>query len=175
MKSIIPILICSAITGGLGYYFGHITKSQTSEATTQTASSAPAAYAPAPAPVAPAPTFEDPAPVAPAPAPVATQPLAVASTPEPSPEESAMAARAAQTIQTLTDTQGRTIQAEIVEVMASNVKIRRTDGLETTIPLNMLSEKDVVFCNYLREQAKEEEVASPTNNEGFDWDAYFNS
>ena len=88
---------------------------------------------------------------------------------------SSFAERAKQTYQTLTDAQGRTIQASIVKVMDSEVKIRRSDGLETVIPLNMLSEEDIAFCNYLRNQTKEEEVKAPAKTDGFDWDAYFNS
>jgi hypothetical protein len=39
----------------------------------------------------------------------------------------------------------------------------------------MLSERDVAFCNYLREQQEAQAVDTPDASEGFDWDAYFNS
>lgn len=174
MKAILPILICSVITGGLGYYFGHITVPASKEV--NGTSDATVASAPKPAPVnPPAPAY-----VAPQPAPVAAEP----STPTPAPtevatptaEEAAFAERAALPIQTLTDNQGRSMQANILEVTTSNVKIRRSDGLETTIPLSMLRADDVAFCNYLREQKSSRGESPPAiKADEFDWDAYFNS
>lgn len=202
MKAILPILICSAITGALGYYFGHITIPTDNQASTtaptaaSSASSGTSAFDQAVEPMQTAPVASAPPQLAPAqPAPVApspTQSVAVESAPatetapevstapveEPAPSDSEFASRAAQTSQTLTDKQGRTIQASIVKVLDTEVKIRRTDGLETTIPLNMLSDKDVAFCNYIREQQQAEEVKTPKTpdtSDGFDWDAYFNS
>lgn len=174
MKSILPILICSAITGGLGYYFGHITLPSDAN----TAAPAPVASTVIPTPQPAAPVYQPP--VAPEPAPVVDEPepaTEVATEPAPAAPatESDFAERAAKPVQMLTDKQGRSIQASIVEVLDSEVKIRRSDGLVTTIPLNMLSEQDVAFCNYLREQAKTKEVQKPASTDGFDWDAYFNS
>jgi hypothetical protein len=174
MKAALPILICSAITGALGYYFGHITLPPAGETTASATTST------SPSPSAETSAFDGstaaevspPAPVEP------EEPTAeaLASTDNaPEPGEDDFATRAAKTVHTLTDTQGRSIQASIVQVMESEVKIRRNDGLETTIPLNMLSEEDVAFCNYLREQQAPEPVQTPDTSEGFDWDAYFNS
>ncbi|HKK18610.1 MAG TPA: hypothetical protein VJ952_08000 [Opitutales bacterium] len=177
MKLVLPILICSAITGALGYYFGHITIPAENQA------SRPVAEANLPAEQQPS-AFEQtstPEPASPPPIePPTLQTPAVEEMTEPveqAPDTSdaAFAERAASTTQTLTDTQGRSIQASIVKVTDTEVKIRRSDGLETTIPLNMLSEEDVAFCNYLREQQKAEEVKTPDSSDGFDWDAYFNS
>lgn len=179
MKAILPILICSAISAALGYYFGHITAPTTESAPAAVASSEkPSTTTPVATveaeqfedtfeaePVEPEPELE------PEPAPEPEE----AVTATPAPTESDFAERAAQTIQTLTDSQGRSINARIVEVTETNVKIRRTDGLETTIPLNMLSEEDAAFCNYLREQQKAKEVKTPDTSDGFDWDSYFNS
>ncbi len=67
--------------------------------------------------------------------------------------------RAALPIQTLTDLQGRTIRATIVKVTESDVKIRRSDGLETTIPLSMLTADDINFCNYLRGGSNQTDVS----------------
>ncbi|MFU8848701.1 MAG: hypothetical protein ACNA77_08290 [Opitutales bacterium] len=177
MKAILPILICSAISAALGYYFGRITlPTQQTAPVAATSSQKPGATTTV-APVAKADLFEDgldagsldsESDLEPKP-----EPEQVAATPTPT--ESDFAARAAQSIHTLTDTQGRSINARIVEVTATDVKIRRTDGLETNIPLNMLSEEDVAFCNYLREQQKAKEVKAPDTSGGFDWDSYFNS
>ena len=198
MKAILPILICSAISAGLGYYFGHITVPASSQTATAQASANTPPTAPAPAyqsPAAqPAPAYQPPAaqpaptyqPTAAQPQPATSFPVAGTPTPAPAPvavetpsaENAAFAARAAQPMQTLTDTQGRTIQANIVQVTASDVKIRRSDGLETTIPLTMLSADDIAFCNYIREQqvAKPQTSPSPAiKADDFDWDAYFNS
>lgn len=177
MKAVLPILICSAISAGLGYYFGHITvpadlKGPAPVATSDKGNTTTPAPQPEIAEVED--TFEPaPEPVEAAPEPEDTPPETAT---EPEATESSFAERANSTTQTLTDTQGRTIQASIVKVLDTEVKIRRTDGLETTIPLNMLSEEDVAFCNYLRDQQKEEEeVKAPDTSDGFDWDAYFNS
>lgn len=168
MKAILPILICSAISAALGYYFGHITLPANSE------NSAPAAVTSAPV-VAPIQMIE---PVLPAPEAIIEDPdPQIVEAPAAPAPRSSFAERAALTIQTLTDTQGREIKASIVKVLEQDVKIRRSDGLETMIPLSMLSPEDIAFCNYLREQAKEKEAAAPApvKTDGFDWDAYFNS
>lgn len=204
MKAVLPILICSAISAGLGYYFGHITippgaLAGTSGGGTSGGYSAPAnggsqatpgVPAPAPAqnfaeqvapqaiPTQPAPVAAPVAPVAPVAAPAASVAAAATVPAAPATAQTAVFdARAAKPVQTLTDTQGRTINASIVEVTDQNVKIKRTDGLLTQIPLSMLSPDDVAFCNYLREQQKEKEAAAPppVKTDGFDWDAYFNS
>lgn len=177
MKAILPILICSAISAALGYYFGHITVPTDLSGPAPDATSEQAAFT-APAPQPPVEmaenTFEpEPMPTDEAPEPEPEEETETASAPAPS--ESDFAERAAKSTQTLTDTQGRSIEASIVKVLDTEVKIRRSDGLETTIPLNMLSEEDVAFCNYLREQQKEEEVPAPDTSDGFDWDSYFNS
>lgn len=172
MKAILPILICSAISATLGYYFGHITVPANSEISTATS-------VPTVAPQHASYEVEQPTPVAPAlvaPAiatPITTPAPVVTTTPISA--ESAYAERATLTIQTLTDTQGRTIQASILKVTEQDVNIRTSDGLETKIPLSMLSPEDIAFCNYLREQAKEDETTAPVKTDGFDWDAYFNS
>ncbi|MGB0416922.1 MAG: hypothetical protein ACPGKS_08740 [Coraliomargarita sp.] len=90
--------------------------------------------------------------------------------PEPAPLDlaSTHATRADRAMQTLTDTKGRSIQAKVLKVSGDQVTIRRADGLETTIPLSMLSSEDVEFCEYLREQSTPE-----PSDEEFDWDAIF--
>ncbi|PXA03991.1 hypothetical protein DDZ13_08060 [Coraliomargarita sinensis] len=187
MKAILPILICSAISAALGYYFGHITVPADALAPEGTGNTSAVSSAASTAPSTESPVFESSEPVEPVE--VTTTEVPAEPEPEVEPEtpastttatsttsEADFEERAASTTQTLTDTQGRTIQATIVKVLDAEVKIRRSDGLETTIPLNMLSEEDVAFCNYLREQQEEvEEVTTPDTSDGFDWDAYFNS
>lgn len=93
------------------------------------------------------------------------------STPEPPSE---FAARANEPMQTLTNTQGVQIQAKVLSVSATDVTIRRSDGLETTIPLSVLSADDVEFCEYLRETGSLQQTA-PKSTSDIDWDAIFGS
>lgn len=189
MKAILPILICSAISAALGYYFGHITVPTDLSGPAPEATSEQAAFT-APAPQPPVEmaenTFEPeamPTDETPEPEPEMETETETGTGTEtgtetasaPAPSESDFAERAAKSTQTLTNTKGQSIEATIVEVLDTEVKIRRSDGLETSIPLNTLSEDDVAFCNYLREQQKEEEVPAPDTSDGFDWDSYFNS
>ncbi len=176
MKLIFPILICSAISAALGYYFGHITILVGTESL-----AAPVAVS-LPAPER---AFSAPESVTPEP----DLPPAVEPEPEPEPElaltenssaaqQTDFAQRAALSIQTFTDSQGRTLQARIIEVTDQAVKIRRTDGLESEIQLNMLSAEDAAFCKYLFEEAAKRPAAKPAAKpagDEFDWDAYFNS
>lgn len=97
-----------------------------------------------------------------------------------SPEE-----RARKPYTTLTNTQGTEIQAKILSVSDGQVKIRRIDGLETTIPLNMLSEADIELCEYIKTQSttqisepspSDKKISKPLEFEvqgGVDWDAIF--
>ncbi|MGB0744707.1 MAG: hypothetical protein ACPGSB_09285 [Opitutales bacterium] len=178
MKAILPIIICSAITGALGYYFGHITL----PANSGDASSEQAASAPAPQTA----TYTEPAPTTPrstpdpiAPAPVISAPVAPVVNAEPVSTPAAttadFATRAAQTTHTLTDKEGKSIEVTIMEVLENEVKIRMSNGMVTTVQFSLLSDEDVAFCNYLREEAKKNEVIKPDNSDGFDWDEYFNS
>jgi hypothetical protein len=175
MKLIFPILICSAISAALGYYFGHITIPVTSgqvAATTTMPQAAPAPTQPQYVEPQPMADFEPIAEPEPIDEPEPIEELATA----PDQTTSSYAERAALTTHTLTDTQGREIQATIIEVTENTVKIRRTsDRLETKIPLNMLSAEDAAFCNYLREQAAKKEATKPATSDEFNWDAYFNS
>jgi hypothetical protein len=98
------------------------------------------------------------------------------------------ALRAADAYTTLTDKQERKIQAKVLSVTGDQIKLRRDDGLETSIPLSMLSEADIAYCEYLRDNASQvAEIPSaakstpqgsldPTVMEaqgGIDWDAIF--
>ena len=180
MKALLPILICSIISAGLGYYFGHITLAPEGVTKTKvvekivvqpTTAAAPVQQSAPPAPSQVAASNNSP---------VNEPAIAVETEPErPEITEADMAERAKNTIQTLTDSQGRSIQAKILDVTADSVKIERTDGLETTIPFSMLSETDVEFCNYLKENdllPEIEQAPAPAADDGeFDWNAYFNS
>lgn len=180
MKALLPILICSVISAGLGYYFGHITVPAMAngsakgtvdgsvEAMALDSTSVQPEFDPQSSALSSINSEAEPEAVA---------ELAVPEN-EPAAEQSDFAERAALRVQTLTDAQGRSIQATIIKVLEDSVRIRRSDGLETTIPLNLLSPEDVAFCNYLREnQATQEniEVKTPPSSGEFDWDAYFNS
>lgn len=88
---------------------------------------------------------------------------------ETDPQSSAHEIRAKQEWQTLTDTRGRSIQARVLEVTNETVKIRRQDGLESTIPLSVLNDADIQFCNYLRNR----EADDPFTTDEFDWTSLF--
>lgn len=98
------------------------------------------------------------------------------------------AQRAAEPFTILTDKQGREIQAKILSVTGDQIKLRRNDGLETTIPISMLSEADIAFCEYMRENIPQvAEIPTPAKTTpqgsldpkvleaqgGIDWDAIF--
>lgn len=81
------------------------------------------------------------------------------------PPEVSFAQRAAEAFTTLTDKQDREIKAKVLSVVDDQVELRRDDGLETSIPLSMLSEADVAFCEYLREQsAQVAEIPTPVES-----------
>lgn len=191
MKIVLPLIICSAIFAALGYYFGHITlpadsgKVTSAPATTSTENPPPEPEIvmvereaePDPMPVETEPEAEPEAEPEPEPEPEPeAEPTPSEETTTPAATEKSLAERAASTMQTLTDTQGRTIEASIVKVTDTGVRVRMNNGRETTISLDLLSEEDVAFCNYLREQQKKEQEAKPpVDEDGFDWDSYFNS
>ncbi|MEM7143890.1 MAG: PQQ-binding-like beta-propeller repeat protein [Verrucomicrobiota bacterium] len=56
---------------------------------------------------------------------------------------------------------GRTLEAELVQVNADNVIVRRTDGQTLTLPFNILSEEDLAF---IKEQGTT--TTSPTTTSG---------
>lgn len=110
------------------------------------------------------------------------------SIPEPVLPEITHAQRAAEAFTTLTDKQGREIKAKVLAVADEHIKLRREDGLETSIPLSMLSEADIAYCEYLRENIPQlAEVPTPASIKpqsnlapkaleaqgGIDWDAIF--
>lgn len=118
------------------------------------------------------------------------EPEVIAPDPMPAPVIAGVdfAQRAAGPFTTLTDKQGREIQAKVLSVTDDQIKLRRKDGLETTIPLSMLSEDDIAFCEYLRQQlpqiaeiplpAKTMPQVTPDSKAleaqgGIDWDAIF--
>ncbi|MGJ8654297.1 MAG: hypothetical protein ACSHX8_13645 [Opitutaceae bacterium] len=92
---------------------------------------------------------------------------------------------------TLTDTQGRKIEAKLLSVTDTHAKIERKDGLVTTIPLNMLIQDDIAYCQYARAQlpvpTPTPSVMSSLSSEsdlesdklkaqgGIDWEAIFGS
>lgn len=87
---------------------------------------------------------------------------------EPLPTAAEMAARAAEPVVDLTDTQGRTIAVEITEVGEDHIKARRKlDFRVVQIPIDMLSEVDQAFITYLSEQRAEpgSDVVSPAMEE----------
>lgn len=108
--------------------------------------------------------------------------------PEPPAPAVDFAARAAEPFTILTDKQGREIQAKILSVIGDQIKLRRNDGLETSIPISMLSEADIEFCEYMRENIPQvAEMPTPVTTTpqgsldpkvleaqgGIDWDAIF--
>ena len=150
MKTFSLILACSILSAAAGYFFGvkQAVPASTKEARTEA--------------VEPTPTVPN------------TEPLEEAELVETIAKESTVIidiaspheARANQAMQTLTDTKGRRIEAKVLKVVDDQVTIRRQDGLETTIPLSMLSPEDIEFCEYVREQ-------SASSTSGVDWEAIF--
>jgi len=85
--------------------------------------------------------------------------------------------RAAEELNTLTNAKGQAIQAVVLAVTEDQVTIRRSDGLETSFPLGILSEEDIAFCEYLRlhptPAMKSEAAPDHGIPEGLDLEAIF--
>jgi len=95
---------------------------------------------------------------------------------EPEPVEHAFALRAKEVVQTFFDQNERKLVAEILEVKADSLKVRRqADGVELNVPVNMLSEEDQAFAAYLWEQ-QPKTAAAPTSDQSMEdiiWDELF--
>lgn len=80
-------------------------------------------------------------------------PAEISEPPKPTPEERAryeMEARAARGVVDLTDQQGRTIRAMLLEAQADALKVRRqVDFTVVEIPVTMLSQEDQRFAEFL--------------------------
>jgi formiminotetrahydrofolate cyclodeaminase len=74
-----------------------------------------------------------------------------------------MAARAEQQFIVLTDKEGRELNAEILEVAADALKVRRyVDFRIVNVPVNMLSVEDQAFAAYLlKPKAADSEPVAP--------------
>jgi hypothetical protein len=84
------------------------------------------------------------------------------------------ARRAQATIQTLSDNTGRQLVAEILEVKADSLKIRRqSDRRILQLPVAMLSPGDKAFAAYLWEQHKPKETNAASSMEDMIWDELF--
>lgn len=71
----------------------------------------------------------------------------------PSPDTAQLAQRAQQQFITLTDSQERSIQVEVLEATETHLKVRRQSDLRIVqIPLHMLSADDQAFAAYLWEK-----------------------
>ncbi len=157
MKLIIPILIFSILSAIAGYTLGrkHAPQHRTAETSTPVVETSEATTPPVEVelPVEPEPQAEP--------------------TPSTSPAPKVdHAARAKLPTQTLTDLQGRQLQAKILSVSDGQVSIRRTaDGLDVTFPINLLCAEDAAFCTYLEAQKKPE----PLKEGEIDWDMIFGS
>lgn len=160
MRFFLLILIFSSISGLGGFYYGRISASNAPAVAASSSSTHATATSAAPVDQASAINL-------PTEAPVAAKPSA----------SDTMALRAAKKIQTLTDKQGRAIQAEILAVTLTDVTIRRADGLETTFALSRLTDEDAAFCEYLRANPSLLQTpaveAEPETMEEIDWDAIF--
>jgi hypothetical protein len=115
----------------------------------------------------------------PAPATVAMDPSldTVDDAPIPLPPVSqvdALALRAQEPRQTLSDRTGRQLMGEILEVTADSLKFRRqADSLVVTIPTAMLSADDQAFAAYLWQHKKPAQAASPQSMEDKIWAELF--
>ena len=91
------------------------------------------------------------------------------------PQHSPLALRAQKTMQTFFDTKERKLIAEILQVNADSLRIRRqSDGQELDLPVAMLSSEDRAFAAYLWAQ-QPKEVATPSSQsmEDLIWDELF--
>lgn len=153
MKTVLLILIFSSIAGIAGYYYGRTSaleepSSKPTEATVVTPDEKEAPAEPTSA------------------EPTSTEPKEKSSFGGKeivATLEQDFAARSARPTHTLTDTKGRIIEAKILSVDGDQVKVRRTDGLETTFPITMLIPEDIAFCEYLRKESSFEQKAASSD------------
>lgn len=167
LSTVLPIIVCSALAGYGGFFYGRI--------------SAPAANADTnhaeATQLQPAGLKETVLETSPEPA----MPTRIDHIEEPLTADDAMAERAKADMHTLTNKQGVQIHAKVLAVSATEVTLRRDDGLETTIPLNVLSANDIEFCTYLREQEQFQvdtvtpQADTPATTDDIDWDSIFGS
>ena len=61
---------------------------------------------------------------------------------------------------TFTDTQGRSIEADLIDLAGENARIRRADGTEFTLPLGTLSQPDRDFIRKWQEERQAKMAAS---------------
>ena len=84
---------------------------------------------------------------------VAPEPAEISEAPESLKENDNFAQRARQTVQTLSDKNGRQIVAEIINVQAGSLKVRRqNDQHILQLPHSLLCAEDLAFAAYLWEQ-----------------------
>lgn len=104
------------------------------------------------------------------------QPQVTVEAPKAEPAQDPLALRAEETVQTFFDQNGRKLVAQILEVKADSLKIRRqADGRTLDLPVNMLSTEDQAFTAYLWEkQLKKSSSAAPSQSmEDKTWDELF--
>lgn len=86
------------------------------------------------------------------------------------------ALRAEETVQTFFDKNERKLVAEILEVRADSLKVKRqSDGYKFELPVAMLSSEDQAFAAYLWEQQSKESSPAPSSQSMEDkiWDELF--
>jgi len=104
------------------------------------------------------------------------QPPVAPQAPTDQPVQNSFAGRAEETLQTFFDKDERKLVAEILEVTADSLKIRRqADGAELELPVAMLCAEDQAFAAYLWAQtpAKSNSPAASQSMEDKIWDELF--
>jgi hypothetical protein len=155
MKTVVLLLIFSSIAGIAGYYYGRNSVPEEPPKPTEAA-------------VVTADVKEEPT------QPASTEPVEKTSSGEQDvvgPVESGFLERSARSTQTLTDTQGRSIEAKVLSIDGDQVKVRRSDGLETSFPIAMLIPEDIAFCEYLRRELSTKQKAESSDH--ITWDDIF--
>ncbi|MEO0796703.1 MAG: hypothetical protein AAFX93_16160 [Verrucomicrobiota bacterium] len=174
MKAITPILIVvfSAITGVVGFFLGQ--KVATDKFNSQADSPPDTVLAAEASVVAEAQASPEPTAIE---EPVAIEPTPIAVAPSADPG-SKFTERAMQKTFTLTNKQGVSIRAAILSISNDTVKLRREDGLETSIKIDILKDEDQEFCHYLRDnmlvpQPPITADGRPPKADGIDWGKIF--
>ena len=104
------------------------------------------------------------------------QPPVAPEAPKDQPVQNSFAVRAKETLQTFFDKNERKLVAQILEVTADSLKIRRqADGAELELPVAMLSAEDQAFAAYLWAQTpkKSNSPAPSRSMEDKIWDELF--
>jgi len=155
MSRLIPLIL--VLAAGLCFFAGYTVGKKHGLYSRSTPPARVEAASAEPAPAAEAVEIEVATPTETAPEPIPE----VSSIPQ-VPDPVLLSKRAQKRVITLTDTQDRSIQAEVLDVTESHLKVRRQSDLRVVqVPVNMLCAEDRAFAQYLWDEKNPRKEIGP--------------